>query len=308
MKPIANQPNKNRAFTIIELLTVMSIIIILIGLLVPALNRVKRYAKLVRQKAQFHAITVALDHFSAEYDGYPPSGRNDETGAAYCGAMKLCEAMVGKDLKGFYPDSRFRRDGTLDGTAATQLYPARPTPVTPAYIENLKARKMYLQLENANAYMLDSIYSPAHLAAAPVVLDPNIFVLCDVYTRVTDRKTAKRIGMPILYYRAEPSKTEHKYSNDPIEREKNTYDYRDNIDLINVPLPWVSPPGFVHPMASAGPTLAGGTANPTVFYAETLNEKIPTKDRPYREDSFILISAGFDGEYGTSDDVFNFGN
>jgi hypothetical protein len=25
-------------------------------------------------------------------------------------------------------------------------------------------------------------------------------------------------------------------------------------------------------------------------------------------DSYILISAGFDGEYGTSDDVFNFGD
>ncbi len=28
--------------------------------------------------------------------------------------------------------------------------------------------------------------------------------------------------------------------------------------------------------------------------------------RPYRSDSFILLSAGFDGEYGTRDDVYNF--
>ena len=28
--------------------------------------------------------------------------------------------------------------------------------------------------------------------------------------------------------------------------------------------------------------------------------------RPYRDDSFILISAGKDGQYGTSDDLMNF--
>jgi len=28
--------------------------------------------------------------------------------------------------------------------------------------------------------------------------------------------------------------------------------------------------------------------------------------RPYRSDSFILLSAGPDGLYGTGDDVFNF--
>ena len=28
--------------------------------------------------------------------------------------------------------------------------------------------------------------------------------------------------------------------------------------------------------------------------------------RPYRPESYILISAGFDGRYGTSDDITNF--
>jgi hypothetical protein len=43
------------------------------------------------------------------------------------------------------------------------------------------------------------------------------------------------------------------------------------------------------------------------FYNEIRNDRIPGGDRPYREDSYILMSAGFDGLYGTADDVFNFG-
>ena len=69
MEPIAKQSNKKRAFTIVELLTVMSIIIILMGLLAPVMNKVRRYARKVSQKNQFHSINLALELFRAEFDG-----------------------------------------------------------------------------------------------------------------------------------------------------------------------------------------------------------------------------------------------
>jgi hypothetical protein len=37
---------------------------------------------------------------------------------------------------------------------------------------------------------------------------------------------------------------------------------------------------------------------PRLFYDKTRNLRIPSGDRPFREDSYILLSAGFDGEYG----------
>ena len=113
MKRVSNNQHSRHGFTIIELLTVMSIIIILISLLVPSLNRVRRYAMDVKQRAQLHSIAVALDLFNSEFDGYPNSDAVDDqtTPQNYCGAMKMTEALVGQDLKGFNPASRFERSG-----------------------------------------------------------------------------------------------------------------------------------------------------------------------------------------------------
>ena len=45
----------------------------------------------------------------------------------------------------------------------------------------------------------------------------------------------------------------------------------------------------------------------SLFYANTRNPNIHiTGGRPLRPNSYILISAGYDGEYGTRDDIFNF--
>ncbi len=42
------------------------------------------------------------------------------------------------------------------------------------------------------------------------------------------------------------------------------------------------------------------------FYEFIRDKKLETRDWPYRPDSYILISAGADGVYGTADDITNF--
>jgi hypothetical protein len=262
--------------------------------------------------------------FNAEFDGYPNSDAMDDdpvTPKNYCGAMKLAEAMVGQDLKGFNPASRFRRSGF--GTAAptpSMPYPALNYPDAATYNENIRSRKMYLQLENANAYQIRDIYDNTAITTTTfpgnLVLgfDPNTYVLCDSYNRVTNKTTGKKNGMPILYYKADSTKLNHPApsvlpANMQANYEAGAYIYSvsDNQALINMGMPWIA--NFSHPLASGGMTIGGVNLNgiwPIKFYEITRDSKISTGDRPVRADSYILMSAGFDGEYGTKDDIYNF--
>jgi type II secretory pathway pseudopilin PulG len=298
MEPTTPRTARRAAFTIVELLTVMTIITILIGLLVPALNKVKQFATNVKETKQINSIDVAVELFNSEFGYYPESTAMDGTGlVSYCGAMKLAEAVMGQDLMGFHPNSTFRADG-LD-TTGMALY---ATGVANG-IPNLSARKgPYLPPENANAVRLTDIYGTT---IAPFVRNTSNlapFVLCDVFSR--QMAGGQKTGMPILYYKANTANTVHDYNSVSLlnsmawnDSKGNIYNYRDNQELLGLGKPW------------AGGGTSSGTHllyDPIRFGKNIKNEKVSTWTRPARADSYILISAGWDGEYGTADDVCNF--
>ncbi len=75
------------------------------------------------------------------------------------------------------------------------------------------------------------------------------------------------------------------------------YNFDDNYALTGLGCPWESTYTTAQPMYD----------NPNqLFYKAITNTKITTTPRPHNEDSYILLSAGWDGLYGTSDDVYNF--
>jgi len=261
------------------------------GIIIPAIwlllffvyvsfTRVRRYGPPPHstQRAQLHSIDCALELFCNEFDSYPPSDALNLTDKPYCGAMKLCEAMMGQDLRGFHEQSVYRADGK-DVSGTKLLYPE------PADTYNLKLRKgPFLPSESANAHRLKDIYDNVGL------FDGNTYVLCDVYAK--KRHSNNYTGMPILYYKADTTKTKHNLDNpdDP----NNIYNYRDNYFLLALGVS--GEPNKKHPLF----------ANPKLFYEMFRSRKVTTACRPYRADSYILLSAGYDGLYGTKDDIVNF--
>ncbi len=313
-----------KGFTIIELLTVMSIIIIIMSILVPALSGARKFAARVRQKAQFYEISKALEDFEKATGAYPDSGADDVNGDPYCGAMRLCEAMMGQDGMGFHPDSGFLADAGFDTKTPLRKYPFNlcnrwTVAYTPDQITNLRYRESgrYLDIENVKAYRLEDVYGVGGIA--PFEADETIYpnsVISDVFLKPTIVNTTcdsdligQKVGMPVLYYKADTSMIEHSTTSANFPTD-NIYKYTDNDDLTNLGLPWepaprVPPGSTMHPLSSLGDTDAGLPVG-TTFVQVTRNKKVTATPRPHNEGKYILISAGWDGLYGTSDDVFNF--
>ena len=291
---------KNLGFTMIELLTVISVIAILLALLIPALSMVRRTAKETQQRSQFTTIELAITAFKSDYGDYPPSQERDEDGQIYCGTQSLTEALLGQDLLGFHPDSRFRDDGE-DGSG-NKLYPKEGEVPDAEYEASLDARKeTYMELQTANAYNLEDLFG----SSGTGMLNPERFVICDVFgvKRVTAGKTIFKAGTPILYYKAHTESKKMEGGSPPQIRD-SIYNYYENVNIIRLgKLPNPDPGDDPHKLAE----------EPGLFYDEEKYKIIDPKVTkatirkwPHRADSYILISAGADSEYGTADDIFNF--
>ena len=296
---------KTKGFTIIELLTVMSIIIILIALLVPGLNRVRKLAKDLTQKVAFYDIEKALaDYRNDHQDEFPDSNALDfdTPRKPYCGAMKLCEALVGQDGMGYHQDSKLRAIPGLDSDG-DPMYPfdlcalRSPDNYLPVHIRSIKKRTRYLENLSVKPARLDMLYgipNPSPYDASGVCA-----VLTDVYKRAPITACAalagEKIGMPILYYKADVRKNSHDANEPTVPNPDNIYDYRDNDFLVKLGLPWDAstiPPLFSDPGRW--------------FYERITNQEVTSTPTPFRKEEYIMISAGWDGTFGTNDDIFNF--
>ena len=244
------------------------------------------------QRARLYGIEAGLEKYMGDYHDYPPSQELDPLGLPYCGAMKLAEAMVGRDLMGFHPESQFRLDG-LGRSGNRRLY--GPFSSNKLLLESLNRRSdPYLEPEIVNLYLLRNLYS-----SSGEFSDLNdMYMLFDEFKHNRNRykknaiKGDKKIGTPVLYYKARRDKSAHDL-NDP-NNPDNIYDYRDNHSLLALGVP--GSPNTQHPLY----------LNPRLFYELTQDKAISDRSMPYRADSFILWSAGPDGLFGTSDDITNY--
>ena len=159
-----------------------------------------------------------------------------------------------------------------------------------------------MDLESANAFFMNEVYATGD--ATPIfqanVDNNNMYppVLCDVYSQKRSGLGGKKTGTPILYFRARSNFTLQNYTIDGVYTD-DIYNLDDNITLLDLGMPNDSTMQYSIMTAGAGDEYEN-------FENMIVNQSIQTIRRPYRADTYILISAGKDGDFGTADDVFNF--
>ncbi len=318
--------DRTRGFTIIEVLTAVAIVAIMVSILIPAVSKIHKLARNVRQRSQLTAISIGLEAFRNDFGDYPDSSELDTNGDIYNGGQKLAEAMVGLDYLGFHPDSGFNVNGKnkvygKDGNLINvEIYSAdKDTPNWQTKEENLAARKgPYLEPEKANAVRVGDIYGTTGTPGKYNTYSDfeNSLVLADQFPKKNSNyavameelgSSQNKIGMPILYFKANTSKIQQRDATNPNNpaADDRIYLGRDNKDLFGRYV-WDNAPAESD--LPDGALLKDSVLNLDRFANMIINPKLRVGDRemPYNSRSYILVSAGDDGIYGTEDDIFNF--
>ena len=330
-------------FTLIELLVVISIITLLIGFLATGMQAFKRHADNLRQKSHFHGIEIGLELFYKDYADYPDSwvlpDPCSDPGPYVCGAQHLAEALLGRDLRGYDPKTWWCAP-VEEAANDTEIYARDEKGSTDDEIAASKARRWepYLELKkDMNVLVMEILYGFDNCGDVyPSSEEPEdsengvrpyrspVFVDIFRQKKVTlDDGESLRVGTPILYYKAKTSsRLFREQENDPdtdmdeTDHRKWIYNYEDNRAIIEVGT--VKDPTVIHHYDEKHTyeDPPGTTRDGIYLFYETItNPKVSRVDldepeksdyRPFNSNTFILISAGRDGIFGTRDDITNF--
>lgn len=312
MKNRQRQPRSG--FTLIELLVVMAIVAMLVAIFSVGAKKVKVISKGLQQKSMFHAIEVGLELFSGDFDGYPNSDIREAGGYRVTGAQHLAEAMLGRDQRGFDPlTGWFPHADDLP-----QFNPNAPADLYTETAASLARRKgPYCDLKYGEILTIYDLWNGERgplgiYETPPAAVNAKISpIITDVFNR-NDRPSGGRVGMPILYFKADSTKSFR------VDADRKTvlnpnyaaysqwiYNFYDNLPVVQ--LPWLR-----------DTTVTGAdkhyrdpddaTKNQAQVFYEQITKQTDGKDfyKPQNAGSFLLISAGWDGIYGTKDDIINF--
>lgn len=318
-----------RAFTLIELMVVIAIITLLISILLPSLSKARDHAKNVKTKAMLKAIGDSLEMYRNDNEtdktakatnGYPPSAMGEDpavtgTGDFIVGANWLVRYLMGKDLAGYAP----RRN-----VPAALLNPGGQDEEVPWYGYDTNGKPV---VDRVGPYLDNQavkVVRTMDLDQGPGNTPSNNFKTRE------EQVIVDQFGYPVLYYVSNPVQASKPHAN--IASFDGTvpgiFTMKDNAlftglcqgtmcnlngwDFGEAPKHYLGDFGAYNP-----PDVIHIRDNVKTFpyyildrdlYDASYNTDNPnqTTATPYRKDSFLLITAGKDGIFGSSDDVNNF--
>lgn len=283
---------RRSGFTLIELLVVIGIIALLLSIALPAFNVVRGKAKETALRGVLYSISNGLESYKSDMGDYPSSTPWDPSGDGSMlntGAHNLAEAMFGRDQLGYQQDHWYEVD--VSGT-----------PVKPVGSNKVETTRWgpYVETDNINiGYMSDSnigIPVGSDLATITSHSDYGPVWTNNAWPVIKDEFDT-RYQLPVLYYKAN---TRAKMVNE-------FFRYGHNWRITSVFGMYGQ--HVVDSFSPATGNLTSGDLKAFPYYSynpDSTGALNTMTARPFKKDSFLLISAGRDGVYGTEDDVNNF--
>lgn len=270
-----------RAFTLVELLIVIGIALVLMGILLPAINRAYNESVRTKMALDIQAISIALEAYRQDHGDIPrpsPSGaavtRSGNgalpTAAGWDGAVILCRALLGPGNEA--------NDGA--GDPANPTLPGPGFRTLPPSVTTTKVQGPYLSVDRFKLVRPTTAF-----------LAPNPAVPAEL----NNACLADRNGRPILYYpaikTADVTSTNGYVAgfNWPSTTIRSMFNSTDNSGVYSV--------GKLRML------LGDSESDNGAFTGNAKNGRIDGTEQPAFKGEFLLISAGPDETFGPASEA-----
>ncbi|MDA8377421.1 MAG: hypothetical protein M0Z50_10280 [Planctomycetia bacterium] len=277
-----------------ELLVVISIIVLLLGLLLPAILWAQRQSYVTATEADMHALSIGLDQYHADFNMYPNSSIVDGSTGAYNGAIPQGAGyeVMAEALLGFLP-------GQFDGAPAS---PA--TGYTSSTILTLNQTQGFAMLPYKKVYgpYMSVTASNIFMVPGTSATYPARYYFTDAFGQAA---TSNAQLLPILYFSANTNPAGTTVSGNTKPTIFGDY-YTNTSGSANIPGIFNAgddnnPPG---PTAGAvPPSLAPAPGFLNLIGNTSQDNLVDPGTTILGSSGYLLVSAGPDGAYFTADDI-----